>query len=242
MVVILEPYHQGCGFQLSTARRKSSQDPRCSPRGQRHADFSGRGSCSWNSSRARKAVRRIVKTSPTARSCLSLKTGPLDTRAREGGSHQPQASVSSGPRMPQQSLRRACCMQLWWCVVCCGVHVAAAHLASNEVFGQFNSQSSVADDSSACTTHADCFVVGATCRSDAAARSVDDAARTPCIACDRCSASYNLGTAPRLCVSGACSCSGDSVVFGVVPRVHLAHYESGVCDHDGSKCETELTL
>lgn len=162
--------------------------------------------------------------------------------ARDGGFDHPQASVRIGSRMPQQYLRRTFCMQLWWCVVCCGVHVAAAHLANNEVFGQFNTQSSVADDSSVCSTHADCFIVSATCRSGAAARSVDDASRTPSIPCGTCSASYDLGTAPRLCVSGACSCSGDSVVFGVVPRVHLAHYESGVCDHDGSKCETELTL
>ena len=128
---------------------------------------------------------------------------------------------------------------LWfWGIFCCGMCVVAASLASNDNFNTNNAEASAANFS-VCNTHSDCFAIGATCLSSVPAEIIDNLAHRPCLTC---SASYNVGTAPRMCINGACCCTSDSVVFGVVPRVHLAQYEHSTCGHEGSNCHVELKL
>jgi hypothetical protein len=126
----------------------------------------------------------------------------------------------------------------FWGILCCGMCVVAASLASNDNFNTNNVEASAANFS-LCNTHSDCFAIGATCLSSVPAEIIDNLAHRPCLTC---SASYNVGTAPRMCINGACCCTSDSVVFGVVPRVHLAQYEHSTCGHEGSNCHVEVKL
>jgi hypothetical protein len=120
----------------------------------------------------------------------------------------------------------------------CGIYVVAASFASSDDFITNTAEASAANLSK-CNTHSDCFAIGTTCLSRAPAEIIDNMTHQPCLTCQ---ASYNVGTAPRMCINGACSCSGDSVVFGVVPRVHLAQYDRSTCDYEGSDCGVDLKL
>jgi hypothetical protein len=123
-------------------------------------------------------------------------------------------------------------------ILCFGICVAAASLASDVDFNTNNAQASAANFS-ACNSHSNCFAIGASCLPSAPAEIIDNSAPQPCLTCY---ASYNAGTAPRMCINGACCCAGNSVVFGVVPRVHLAQYEHSTCHQEGSPCDVELKL
>ena len=126
----------------------------------------------------------------------------------------------------------------FWGIFCFGMYVVAASFASDDDLNTNDAEASAANFS-ACSSHSDCFAFGATCLPSAFAEIIDDSAQQPCL---NCYASYNVGTAPRMCINGACCCSGDSVVFGVVPRVHLARYEHSSCNQEGSNCDAKLKL
>jgi hypothetical protein len=149
----------------------------------------------------------------------------------------PAAAAGACSRPCLLPVRRNKYLSLWG-IFCFGVYAVAASFASDDDFNTNNAEASAANFS-ACNSHSDCFAMSATCRPSAPAEIIGNSAQQPCLTCY---ASYNAGTAPRMCINGACCCTGHSVVFGVVPRVHLARYDHSSCHQEGSNCDVELKL
>jgi hypothetical protein len=124
---------------------------------------------------------------------------------------------------------------LHWC--CCCMFCYMVHIS-----GSASMVSATSATSSVCTIHADCFALSATCISTAnvTTGTSNITSYQPCEAC--LASHYNLGTAPRMCESGTCRCSGGSVVCGIVPRLHLATYEHRACHFEGSDCDASLRV